>query len=36
MAAKLKAAGFAGQRAGTNIGHNRWRMTFVARPPLAR
>jgi ubiquinone/menaquinone biosynthesis C-methylase UbiE len=36
IAAKLKAAGFAGQRANTNIGHNRWRMTFIARPPLVR
>ncbi|SFP95416.1 Ubiquinone/menaquinone biosynthesis C-methylase UbiE [Bradyrhizobium sp. Ghvi] len=36
MTAKLKAAGFASQRANTNIGHNRWRMTFVARPPLVR
>ena len=34
--AKLKAAGFAAQRAHTNIGHNRWRMTFIARPPLVR
>ncbi|MDA9430474.1 class I SAM-dependent methyltransferase [Bradyrhizobium sp. CCBAU 51627] len=36
MTAKLKAAGFASQRADTNIGHNRWRMTFIARPPLVR
>ena len=36
ITAKLTAAGFAVQRAHTNIGHNRWRMTFVARPPLAR
>ena len=36
IAAKLKAAGFASQRANTNIGHNRWRMTFIARPPLVR
>jgi ubiquinone/menaquinone biosynthesis C-methylase UbiE len=34
--AKLKAAGFTAQRAHSNIGHNRWRMTFIARPPLAR
>src|SRR5207245_140287 len=34
--AKLTAAGFAAQRAHTNIGHNRWRMTFIARPPLVR
>ena len=32
MLAKLKAAGFAAQRASRNIGHNRWRMTFHARP----
>ncbi|WGD53998.1 methyltransferase domain-containing protein [Bradyrhizobium sp. CB1650] len=36
ITAKLTAAGFAVQRAHTNIGHNRWRMTFIARPPLAR
>jgi ubiquinone/menaquinone biosynthesis C-methylase UbiE len=36
VTAKLTAAGFAVQRAHTNIGHNRWRMTFVARPPFAR
>jgi hypothetical protein len=36
IAAKLKAAGFAAQRANTNIGHNRWRMTFIARTPLVR
>jgi ubiquinone/menaquinone biosynthesis C-methylase UbiE len=36
IAAKLKAAGFASQRANSNIGHNRWRMTFIARPPLVR
>ena len=36
ITAKLGAAGFAVQRAHTNIGHNRWRMTFVARPPLVR
>ena len=34
MIAKLKAAGFNATRAPTNIGHNRWRMTFVARPAL--
>ena len=32
MLAKLAAAGFSVQRAPTNIGHNRWRMTFLARP----
>ena len=31
MLGKLAAAGFSVQRAPTNIGHNRWRMTFVAR-----
>jgi len=35
MAAKLTAAGFTASRAPRNIGHNPWRMTFVARPPLA-
>jgi SAM-dependent methyltransferase len=32
MLAKLKAAGFAAQRAQRNIGHNQQRMTFLARP----
>ncbi|HEX5210375.1 MAG TPA: class I SAM-dependent methyltransferase [Pseudolabrys sp.] len=32
MLAKLKAAGFAAQRAPRNIGHNQRRMTFLARP----
>ncbi|MDA9533112.1 MULTISPECIES: class I SAM-dependent methyltransferase [unclassified Bradyrhizobium] len=36
ITARLKAAGFAVQRARSNIGHNRWRMTFIARPPLVR
>jgi ubiquinone/menaquinone biosynthesis C-methylase UbiE len=31
MIAKLAAAGFVGSRARYNIGHNPWRMTFVAR-----
>jgi ubiquinone/menaquinone biosynthesis C-methylase UbiE len=31
MVAKLAAAGFTGARAHFNIGHNPWRMTFVAR-----
>jgi ubiquinone/menaquinone biosynthesis C-methylase UbiE len=31
MLAKLAAAGFTASRALTNIGHNPWRMTFVAR-----
>lgn len=30
MLAKLAAAGFSAVRAPNNIGHNRWRMTFVA------
>jgi SAM-dependent methyltransferase len=32
MLAKLKTAGFSAQRAPRNIGHNQWRMTFLARP----
>jgi SAM-dependent methyltransferase len=32
MLAKLKTAGFAAQRASRNIGHNQWRMTFIANP----
>src|ERR1700750_1144675 len=31
MVAKLTAAGFTASRAHQNIGHNPWRMTFVAR-----
>ena len=31
MIAKLAAAGFSASRAQSNIGHNPWRMTFVAR-----
>jgi SAM-dependent methyltransferase len=31
MIAKLAACGFAASRAHQNIGHNPWRMTFVAR-----
>ena len=31
MVAKLAAAGFTASRAHLNIGHNPWRMTFVAR-----
>jgi ubiquinone/menaquinone biosynthesis C-methylase UbiE len=31
MVAKLAAAGFTAKRAHINIGHNPWRMTFVAR-----
>jgi ubiquinone/menaquinone biosynthesis C-methylase UbiE len=34
MVAKLAAAGFAASRAHLNIGHNPWRMTFVAQPAL--
>jgi SAM-dependent methyltransferase len=32
MLARLAAAGFTASRATTNLGHNPWRMTFVARP----
>jgi len=32
MLAKLKAAGFSATRAPRNIGHNQWRMTFLAKP----
>ena len=32
MLAKLKAAGYAAERAPRNIGHNQRRMTFLARP----
>lgn len=32
MLGKLKAAGFAPQRAARNIGHNQRRMTFVSKP----
>jgi hypothetical protein len=31
MLAKLTASGFTASRAHSNIGHNPWRMTFVAR-----
>jgi SAM-dependent methyltransferase len=31
MLAKLAAAGFSASRAPVNLGHNRWRMTFIAR-----
>jgi ubiquinone/menaquinone biosynthesis C-methylase UbiE len=34
MLAKLAASGFTGSRAPINIGHNPWRMTFVARLTL--
>jgi ubiquinone/menaquinone biosynthesis C-methylase UbiE len=34
MIAKLAAAGFTASRAHFNIGHNPWRMTFVARHAL--
>ncbi|MBA2401329.1 MAG: class I SAM-dependent methyltransferase [Bradyrhizobium sp.] len=36
MTAKLGRAGFTASRAPNNIGHNPWRMTFVARHPLVR
>jgi ubiquinone/menaquinone biosynthesis C-methylase UbiE len=32
MLAKLTAGGFTAARADSNLGHNPWRMTFVARP----
>ena len=32
MIEKLKRAGYAAERAPRNIGHNPWRMTFLARP----
>jgi ubiquinone/menaquinone biosynthesis C-methylase UbiE len=35
MVAKLTAAGFTASRAGQNIGHNPWRMTFVAHHSIA-
>ncbi|MFZ0846641.1 MAG: methyltransferase domain-containing protein [Pseudolabrys sp.] len=31
MLARLQAAGFGAKRAARNIGHNQWRMTFLAR-----
>jgi ubiquinone/menaquinone biosynthesis C-methylase UbiE len=34
MIAKLAASGFTASRAHFNIGHNPWRMTFVARAPM--
>lgn len=34
MLAKLTACGFAASRADSNLGHNPWRMTFLARPVL--
>jgi ubiquinone/menaquinone biosynthesis C-methylase UbiE len=36
MVAKLAAAGFSASRAHVNIGHNPWRMTFVARHALGQ
>jgi ubiquinone/menaquinone biosynthesis C-methylase UbiE len=35
ISAKLAATGFTGSRAAVNIGHNPWRMTFVARHALS-
>jgi ubiquinone/menaquinone biosynthesis C-methylase UbiE len=35
MIAKLAAGGFSASRVPVNIGHNPWRMTFVARPALS-
>jgi hypothetical protein len=34
MIKKLARAGFTASRAHRNIGHNPWRMTFVARHPF--
>jgi len=34
MIEKLARAGFSASRAQQNIGHNPWRMTFVARHAL--
>jgi ubiquinone/menaquinone biosynthesis C-methylase UbiE len=34
IVAKLALAGFTASRAHQNVGHNPWRMTFVARPAL--
>jgi hypothetical protein len=31
MLTHLKAAGYSAKRAERNIGHNQWRMTFLAR-----
>ncbi|MBR1214077.1 class I SAM-dependent methyltransferase [Bradyrhizobium sp. JYMT SZCCT0180] len=36
MIAKLTRAGFAASRAPDNIGHNPWRMTFIAHHPSVR
>jgi ubiquinone/menaquinone biosynthesis C-methylase UbiE len=36
MTAKLGRAGFIASRAPNNIGHNPWRMTFLARQPIVR
>ena len=36
MIRKLAVAGFSASRARSNIGHNPWRMTFVARQALVR
>jgi ubiquinone/menaquinone biosynthesis C-methylase UbiE len=35
MIAKLAASGFNASRAQFNVGHNPWRMTFVARPAFS-
>jgi ubiquinone/menaquinone biosynthesis C-methylase UbiE len=35
IVARLAKAGFSSTRAHRNIGHNPWRMTFVARRPIA-
>jgi ubiquinone/menaquinone biosynthesis C-methylase UbiE len=35
MVARLGTSGFTASRVAVNIGHNPWRMTFVARPSMA-
>jgi hypothetical protein len=35
MLGQLAANGFSGSRVAVNIGHNPWRMTFVARQALS-
>jgi len=32
MLDKLERAGYSATRAASNVGHNQWRMTFLARP----
>jgi hypothetical protein len=35
MIAKLEANGFSASRTKSNVGHNPWRMTFLARPAFS-